>query len=294
MRAAPLSDRGVIKVGGDDARNFLHGLVTADVINLQPQQARYCALLTPQGKIIADFIVVAAQDGSGFFLDLPKSRVATLLDKLKLYKLRAKVVVEDRSETLAVMAAWDGVASSRYGLCYPDPRLPELGLRVLLRPDQIATAPANFGATLADAAEYESHRIKLGIPQGGSDFGYGDAFPHEADMDQLGGIDFAKGCYIGQEVISRMEHRGTARTRAVPVGYAGAAPEPGTPITAGGRQLGVMGSARDGHGIAVIRLDRTAEALSSGERLSAAGVAITLVKPDWAHFAFPGDSRAAE
>ncbi len=132
------------------------------------------------------------------------------------------------------------------------------------------------------------------MPQGGADFIYGDAFPHESDMDQLGGVDFTKGCYIGQEVVSRMEHRGTARTRAVPVRYDGAAPQSGAQVTAGDRQIGTMGSSADGRAVALLRLDRVADAMARSESLSAGGTPIQLVKPDWARFAFPGEPEAAE
>ncbi len=296
MRAALLADRGVVKVAGDGARNFLHGLVTADVLDLAAGTARFCALLTPQGKIIADFIVVEAPaaDGGGFFLDIPVALATTLVDKLNLYKLRAKVIVEDLSGVLGVLAAWDGNGTTEYGLCYADPRLKALGIRVMVPPHLAAATAADLGATLVDAGAYEAHRIAFGIPRGGLDFSYGDAFPHETDMDQLGGIDFAKGCYIGQEVVSRMEHRGTARTRAVPVRYDGAAPEAGATVLAGDRQVGVMGSAAAGHGVALLRLDRVADAMSRGEPLVSGGVPIYLVKPDWARFAFPGETKAAE
>jgi folate-binding protein YgfZ len=296
MKAALLPDRGVIKVAGDGARNFLHGLVTADLLGLAPGAARFAALLTPQGKIIADFIVAEppAKDGGGFFLDMPRALGNTLAERLNLYKLRAKVLVEDLSASLGVLAVWDGGGASRHGLGYADPRLPALGMRVMLPPHLAAEAAVELGAQLVEPPEYEAHRIALGVPAGGVDFGYGDAFPHEADMDQLGGVDFAKGCYIGQEVVSRMEHRGTARTRAVPVHYDGAAPQAGAAITAGDRQVGIMGSAAAGRGIALLRLDRVAEALTRGEALHCGSGAIQLVKPDWARFAFPGESKAAE
>lgn len=295
MKAALLADRGVVKVAGDGARNFLQGLLTADILSLGPGQARFSALLTPQGKIIADFIVAEApaKDGGGFFLDIPHALGTSLVGRLNLYKLRAKVVVEDLSEILGVLAAWDGRGTTSKGLCYADPRLPALGLRVMLPQHLAAAAAAELGANLIDAGEYEAHRIALGVPKGGLDFGYADAFPHEADMDQLGGVDFDKGCYVGQEVVSRMEHRGTARTRAVPVRYDRAAPQAGASVTAGGHQLGTMGSAAAGNGIALLRLDRVADALSRGEPLLAGGVTIRPVKPGWARFAFPGESKAA-
>jgi tRNA-modifying protein YgfZ len=296
VKAALLPNRGVIKVAGEGARNFLHGLVTADIQNLAPGTARYCALLTPQGKIIADFIAVEvpAKDGGGFFLDAPKALITPLVAKLNMYKLRAKVLVEDLSETLGVLALWDGATVPDRGLAYADPRLPVLGVRVMLPPHQAQAATAALGATLADPSTYETHRIALGVPQGGADFAYGDAFPHEADMDQLGGVDFDKGCYVGQEVVSRMEHRGTARTRTVAVRFDGGPPQSGADIVAGEQKVGTMGSAADGRGIALIRLDRAADAASRGEALVAGGVRLRLQKPDWAHFTFPGNSKAAE
>ena len=296
MKAALLPDRGVVKVAGEDARNFLHGLVTADVLKLAPGEARFSALLSPQGKIIADFFVAEAPagDGGGFFLDLPSTLVKSVVDKLNLYKLRARVIVEDLSEVLGVLAAWDGQGATRIGLCYADPRLPPLGLRVMLPPQRATEAAAELGAIIVEPGGYDSHRIALGIPQGGIDFGYSDAFPHEADMDQLGGVDFAKGCYVGQEVVSRMEHRGIARTRALPVRYEGAPPAAGVTVMAGERQVGTMGSSADGRGIALVRLDRVVDALSRGELLVAGGVPIRLSKPDWARFVFPEGSKAAE
>ncbi len=170
----------------------------------------------------------------------------------------------------------------------------ELGLRIMLPPHRATEVAAGLGATRVDAANYEAHRIELGIPRGGVDFAYGDAFPHESDMDQLGGVDFAKGCYVGQEVVSRMEHRGIARTRAVSVRYEGEAPAAGVAVIAGEREVGTMGSTAAGHGLALLRLDRVADALSHGRTLTAGGVVVRPVKPDWARFAFPDTSNAAK
>jgi hypothetical protein len=294
MKAAFLPDRGVIKVTGDDARKFLHGLVTADVLGIAPGTARFCALLTPQGKIIADFFVTEAPqaEGGGFLLDIPRALAVTLVEKLNLYKLRAKVLIEDLTEILGVLAVWDGAGTTTQGLSFADPRLPALGFRVIIPPDRAAMAASEVGAALVSAEDYEAHRIALGVPRGGLDFAYGDAFPHEADMDQLGGVDFAKGCYVGQEVVSRIDHRGIARTRAVALRYDGATPESGAPITAGERRVGTMGSAARGRGIALIRLDRVAEAEPAS--LAAGGIPIRLIKPDWARFSFPGEIKATE
>jgi tRNA-modifying protein YgfZ len=296
MKAAILPDRGVVKVAGEDARGFLHGLVSADILNLTPGAARFCALLSPQGKIFADFLVTEApaEDGGGFFLDVPRALAKPLTDKLNLYKLRSRVLVEDLSDILGVLAAWDGSSTGAFGLAYPDPRLPALGLRVMLQPHRAPDAAAALGAALVDAGAYDRHRVALGIPSGGVDFRYGDAFPHEADMDQLGGVDFDKGCYVGQEVVSRMEHRGIARTRTVVVRFEGTAPAAGESVMAGDRQVGTMGSAAAGHGLALLRLDRVADALSRGEELVAGGVVIRPLKPEWARFAFPDGAKAAE
>jgi folate-binding protein YgfZ len=204
------------------------------------------------------------------------------------------VLVEDLSDILGVLAAWDGSSTGAFGLAYPDPRLPALGLRVMLQPHRAPDAAAALGAALVDAGAYDRHRVALGIPSGGVDFRYGDAFPHEADMDQLGGVDFDKGCYVGQEVVSRMEHRGIARTRTVVVRFEGTAPAAGESVMAGDRQVGTMGSAAAGHGLALLRLDRVADALSRGEELVAGGVVIRPLKPEWARFAFPDGAKAAE
>jgi hypothetical protein len=296
MQAALLPDRGVVKVDGDDARKFLNGLVTSDIAKVTPEAASFTALLTPQGKIIVDFILAEAPpaDGGGFFLDCPRALAPTLLQRLNFYKLRAKVLIEDLSETLGVLAVWDGAAATEYGLCYADPRLPALGLRCMLPPHLAANAAADLGAELVEPAAYEAHRIALGVPRGGLDFMYGDAFPHETDMDQLGGVDFDKGCFVGQEVVSRIEHRGSARTRVVPVAFDGFAPEAGTPVSAGERAVGTLGSSAQGRGLALLRLDRTADALAAGEPLASAGVELRLIKPAWAQFPWPGEAKAAE
>jgi hypothetical protein len=296
MKAALLPERGVVKVAGDDARKFLNGLITSDIAKVTPAQAGFGALLTPQGKIIADFIVAEAppEDGGGFFLDCPRALASTLVQRLNFYKLRAKVIVEDLSEVLGVLAVWEGAAATDYGLCYDDPRLPTLGLRCMLPPHLAGEAAADLGAELVEPEAYEVHRIALGVPRGGLDFIYGDAFPHETDMDQLGGVDFDKGCFVGQEVVSRIEHRGTARTRLVPVSFEGFAPEAGTPVSAGAKSVGTLGSSAQGRGLAMLRLDRAADALAAGEPLTAGGVEMRLVRPDWAHFAWPGEARAAE
>jgi hypothetical protein len=289
MKAALLPDRGVVKVAGDEARGFLNGLLTTDVTKVTPAGARFGALLTPQGKIIVDCIVAEApaEDGGGFFLDCPRALAGDLVQKLNFYKLRAKVICEDLSEVLGVLAIWDGKSDTDYGLVYADPRLAALGQRAMLPPHLAKDAAKDLGAELVEAAAYEAHRIALGIPRGGMDFIYGDAFPHETDMDQLAGVDFDKGCYVGQEVVSRMEHRGTARTRVVPITVEGFAPDGGVPVMAGDKQVGMTGSHAGDRGLALLRLDRVAAARAAGTPLTAGGIPIEPRKPDWATFAWP-------
>lgn len=295
MKAALLPDRGVVKVSGEEARKFLNGLVTADMARVTPEAPAFAALLTPQGKILFDFIIIEAseEDGGGFYLDCPRALAAGLVERLQFYRLRAKIMLEDLSDRLGVLAIWDGAGETDYGLCYPDPRLPALGLRAIIPPDTARKAAAELGADLADPEAYEGHRIACGIPRGGVDFTYGDAFPHETDMDQLHGVDFEKGCYIGQEVVSRMHHRGSARTRIVPVAYDGFAPEDGVAVTAGDKAVGTMGSASGGRGLAMVRIDRVEDALASGKPIIAGGITLQLLKPDWATFAWPGEKEAA-
>ena len=296
MDAALLPDRGVLKVVGDDARKFLNGLLTADIAKVTPANAVFAALLTPQGKIMVDMIVAEApaEDGGGFFLDCPRALAKTLTDRLNFYKLRAKVLVEDLSEMLGVLAAWGGSGATDYGLCYADPRLAELGLRCMLPPHLAADAAADLGAKLTDAKDYEAHRIALGAPRGGLDFQYNDAFPHEADMDQLNGVDFEKGCYVGQEVVSRVEHRGTARKRVVPVAYDEFAPEAGVVVKVGDTEVGVMGSSAKGRGLAMLHLGRVGEALGAGQPIVSGGITLHPLKPAWARFAWLTDAKAAE
>jgi folate-binding protein YgfZ len=345
MPTAHLTDRGVVRVKGAEAKTFLDGLFTCDIDRIAPGRPRFGALLTPQGKILFDFIVFAAPEeaGGGYWLDVLKVYAPDLVKRLTFYKLRAKVEVEDVSGTFSVVAGWDDAPKpDDIGLAAPDPRLPALGWRAILvaiappenasprlrgegfRPlvgpeaseaqrsggegaSQDETLPdtpphpdcsrrlglsphAGRGVTAPEASEkdYHAHRIALGVPEGGKDLLWNDAFPHEALMDQLHGVDFDKGCYVGQEVVSRMQHRGTARTRIVPIVYLdGFVAEPGVEVTAGDRTIGKTGTGANGRGLAMIRLDRAADALAAGETLCAGGLPVRLEKPEWIGFAFP-------
>jgi folate-binding protein YgfZ len=192
-----------------------------------------------------------------------------------MYRLRAKADIEEARD-LTVLAAWGG-APQAPGLSFADPRRPELGLRIL------AASPVAANAT---EAEYHAHRIALGVPEAGKDYALGDTFPHEANFDVLNGVSFTKGCFVGQEVVSRMQHRGTARKRIVIV-EADAPLPPGAEITAGAAAIGTIGSTAGNLGLALLRLDRAGEARSKGEALVAGGVPVAVRLPDYLRAAAP-------
>lgn len=275
--AALLSDRSVVRVTGPAARSFLQGLITNDIDKAKPGGAIHSGLLTPQGKILFDFFVVPA--GDGFLLELAKAKSGELAQRLGFYRLRAQVeIAEDPS--FAVAASWGAPPKLPEGaIAHADPRLPALGLRVLFPANEDAR---NLGCALASEDEYHAHRIALGVPEGGRDYAFGDAFPHEAMFDQLAGVDFNKGCFVGQEVVSRMEHRGTARKRIVGVEGEGPLPSSGTEITAGGAPIGTLGSVSGSSGLALLRLDRAEEAKAAGQPLRAGEVTVALRIPAWA------------
>ncbi len=260
MKAAHLSDRGIIRVGGAEARAFLQGLVTGNVLTLGAHEARWAALLTPQGKILFDFLMTAADDA--ILLDVKRDKIPELIKRLTLYKLRAKVEITDESDRFGVIALYGG----QPGEGARDGRHPDLGARLIAPCGEIPALMLTFGGD-AGAADYDAHRIALGVPEGGVDFVYGDAFPHEADMDQLNGVDFKKGCFVGQEVVARMQYRGLTRNRVIRVYLEGAAPPPGADVMAGEMKIGVMGSSAGAQGLALLRLDRAEEAAQAGKAL---------------------------
>src|ERR1044072_1933135 len=277
MKAAFLPDRGVVKVSGEDARDFLNGLVTTDVTLLQPGDGRSGALLTPQAKITTDFLITEAPagHGGGFLIDAPRVLAQGLAAKLGFYKLRAKVTVENISDSMGVLAAWDGEPATKPDLAFADPRHDGLGWRILVPEDLKQKVADLIGADLVDSDAYEAHRIASGVPRGGLDFMYSDAFPHETNMDRLHGVDFDKGCYVGQEVVSRMQHRGTARTRTLRLVLQDLGPEGGA-AAGGAKPVGTMGWSAAGMGLGLLRIDRAADALDAGVALTAGGIEIRL------------------
>lgn len=259
-------DRSVFRLDGEDARHFLHNLLTADIDHLKPGQATYAALLTPQGKILFDLFVMA--DGDGFIIDCASSRKADLIKRLTFYKLRARVTISDLPDKAI------GVSPIERPGAFADPRWPGMGWRFV----------ADQGAMSA-STDYDAARITAGLAETDADLGSGEFFPHEANLDQLGGVSFTKGCYVGQEVVSRMEHRGLARNRILPLSLSGPAPAKGSDIRSGEKLIGTLLSSSGRLALGLIRLDRLAEAEAP---LLTDAVTATVHKPRWARYEVPG------
>lgn len=278
---AHLPDRGVVEVAGPDAAGFLHNLVTNNIADLPVGRAAYAGLLTPKGKIVFDFLVYRRGEES-FLLDCAKDVAADLARRLTLYKLRAKIAIADHDGELTVGASWGEEADwpVAQGLdAYDDPRYGPLGKRFF--------APAAFWETHQSAAgedassTYHRHRTALGVPEGGRDFAFGEAFPHDACFEALNGVDYRKGCYIGQEVVSRMHHKGTAKTGVAIVEAALNLPDSGAEIRAGESPAGTLGSVDGTRGIAIIRMDRIEKALAEGQPVTVDGHEIRVISPPW-------------
>lgn len=264
---ARLDDRAVIAVSGPEARSFLQGLITNDIEKLAPGRSLYAALLTPQGKILFDFIL---SEGDGAILiDCAKSVRDALLKRLTMYKLRAKITIETRDQ-LEVLASWNNAAVPA-SVASPDPRLAELGHRAI---GSLGEMPAD----VADSELYHARRLSFGIPESG-DFGSDKMFALDADLDELHAIDFDKGCYVGQELTARMKHRGTARKRLLPVEGASALPSGDKSVTANGQDIGELISSYGTKGFALLRLDRLSEAGDAALKIGSSDVKVE--RPRW-------------
>lgn len=272
FKAGFLPGRALFFIEGPDAGHFLHNLVTADIEGLAPGRATYAALLSPQGKILYDFFVLRTEQA--YLIDCAARQRAELVKRLGFYKLRAKVSVAVHEGEVGV-SLQEPDANVRFA----DPRSDAIGWRFVVERDSLAESP-----------DYDAARIALGLADSEADLGSGEFFPHEANLDQLGGLSFAKGCYVGQEVVSRMEHRGTARSRILPVALDGEAPAKGTEIRAGEKLAGSMLSSSGSLGLALLRLDRLAEAT---EPLLTGGVSLRVLKPRWARYDVPGAEEIA-
>jgi folate-binding protein YgfZ len=248
------ADRATIRIGGAEARDFLQGLVSNDVRGLHAG-AVYAALLTPQGKYLFDFFLV--EDGEDVILDVKADRAAALAQRLAMYKLRAKVTVAPAGLEVA-----RGLGPRPAGhLVVADPRGEELGWRAY-----VADAAA-FVAGMAplDKARLEALRVELGVPETGIELVADDSYILEMDFERLNGVDFRKGCYVGQEVTARMKHKTELRKGLARVEVEGQAPPPGTEIEAGGKPAGALYTTAGGRGLAYLRFDRATGEMRAGE-----------------------------
>ncbi|MGD9670462.1 MAG: folate-binding protein YgfZ [Hyphomicrobiaceae bacterium] len=294
-RMALLPNRGVLAVTGEDATKLLQGIITNDMARLETEVALHTGLLSPQGKILFDFFVVKA--GDGLLIETLKSSVAALKQRLDMYRLRANATITDVTENYTIAACWGGphaaVHDTSPTLGFLDPRHPGLGTRHLASLASEWRCDAE-GAEAASQDDYHAQRIAIGVPEAGRDFLLGDTFPHEALYDQTRSVSFSKGCYVGQEVVSRMQHRGTARKRIVPLEATRPLPATGAEIRAGEVAIGTLGSVAGPRGLAMIRLDRAAEFRSKGIALSAGDTPVEIRLPDWVTFPLvPPDTAAS-
>ena len=270
MSTCVLHDRAILAISGDDAEGFLNRLLTNSMLVMRVDEARYAALLSPQGKVLFDFLVVRRPEG--FWIDCRREQAADLARRLTLFKLRAKVAIADRSADLAVAAQWGEPPRDAPGLAFRDPRHGTLGHRIV--------APADaLGDFEGDAGGYQAHRIALGIPEGGLDFAYGDTFVHDANLDLLHGVDFDKGCYVGQEVVSRVHHRKSARKRVVRIHFYGDPAPSGAPLMAGPLRIGEITSLAAHEALASARIDRLAEAEAANVPVTANDTLVSVTLP---------------
>ena len=294
-------NRGVLAIGGADARTFLQGLISADVEKIAPGRAAYGAFLTPQGKFLHDFFIVAGRDG-GLLLDGQRGRLGDLLRKLRIYKLRSDVTVEDASDRHRVAVLFGDGAPAALGLdekpgaarpfaggtVYVDPRLAAAGARALLPREEAGGALRDAGFAEGEGAEYERRRIDLGLPDGDRDLTVEKSVLLDYGFEELNGVDFDKGCFLGQEVTARTKYRGLVKKRLVPVDLDGPAPEPGAPVTLDGRVVGEMRTSAGDRGLAVLRLEAIVGASGA---LLVGTTRLTPRKPDWAVFQGQGSDH---
>lgn len=283
------ADRGLIRIEGPDARAFLQGIVSNDVNKVSPARAVYAALLTPQGKYLHDFFI--AELAGAVVLDCEAARRDDLLRRLSRFKLRSKVALAPGPEGHAVALVYGagaraalGLAAERGtakafadGIAYVDPRLAEIGARAVLPAETGRAALAAAGIAPGAAGEYEKLRLALGLPDGSRDLEVEKSILLENGFDELAGVDWDKGCYMGQELTARTHYRALIKKRLVPVRVEGPAPAPGTPVLAGETEVGVMRSSADGAGLALLKV----EALSGSPKLLAGGARLEPKKPFW-------------
>jgi folate-binding protein YgfZ len=285
---ALLDDRGILAVSGPDRRPFLQGLVSNDVDKVSPTASRYAALLTAQGKYLHDFMMVEASES--IWLDAEAARLGDLKRRLSMYRLRARVSLDERSD-LAVAAIFGAGEAAILGLpsepgaarpfgtgvVFIDPRLASLGARAILPRENARAALADAGIAETSFDIYDRLRLSLGIPDGSRDLVLEKSILLESGFDELNGVDWQKGCYIGQELTARTKYRGLVKRRLTPVRIEGPVPPPGVAVTADGREIGEMRSSRDGCGLALLRIEPVRE----GKMLVAGETILVPVTPAW-------------
>ncbi|HEV7256090.1 MAG TPA: folate-binding protein YgfZ [Mesorhizobium sp.] len=276
---AVLPDRASLSVSGQDAEHFLQNLITTDLDSLREGELRAGALLSPQGKILFDFLVSREHSGA-FRLDTRADMTLDFSRRLLLYRLRAKVEISQLPNGVAAVSWGDASVTD----ALRDTRFPA-EWHVVRR----------YGAEPApsDLAAWRALRIEAGVAESGTDFALGDAFPHDMLLDQNGGVGFRKGCYVGQEVVSRMQHRGTARRRVMILSGECDLPPTGADITASGRPIGALGTVAGSAGLAILRIDRLADALAQGAPVLAGDVPVTVAIPPGATFTLPAPGQTA-
>lgn len=290
MPTAHLDDRALISVSGADAEHFLQNIVTTDLDALATGEAKPGALLTPQGKILFDFLISRDAE-SGFILECRADVAGDFVHRLMLYRLRAKVDISVQEQAL-VSVSWrdDSEASVSDS---SSSQTESTGLRDLRFPSPTAVI-RHYGQMLGgNVAAWHAFRIARGVAESGSDYQLGDAFPHDVLLDQMGGVGFRKGCYVGQEVVSRMQHRGTARRRVLIASAESELPAPGADVLADGRSIGTLGSVSGKSALAIVRIDKAKAAMDDGVPILADGVALSLAIPEWAKFSFPEETATA-
>ena len=287
-------DRGIIAVSGEDRFSFLQGLITNDIRGVGAERVIYAALLTPQGKYLHDFFVAAI--GDSLYLDCEAARRDDLRRRLSIYRLRAKVALADATANFAVATMLGDSVASRLGLSdgpgsakpweggivYVDPRLADLGLRAILPRAAIAETLDRLGLARTGPRDFDHLRLALGVPDGSRDLPVEKAILLESGFDELNGIDWEKGCYMGQELTARTKYRGLVRKRLLPVSIDGPVPAAGSPIMLGDKEAGEMRSGTEGRGLALLRLEYL-DGLPAGA-LACGDSRLTPHKPAWAKF----------
>jgi tRNA-modifying protein YgfZ len=279
MPVAFLAKRSLVLVEGPDAQTLLQGIITTDVDSLPVAEARPGALLTPQGKILFDFIIWRTD--MGFALECDSALSDTFQRRLTMYKLRAAVNLTQGEDGVTI--TWGDEADSAAGVT--DAAFGKAG--ILLKRQA-------GGAGEDGTAAYDALRVEAGLVISGADYALQDAFPHDILLDRDGGLSFRKGCYVGQEVVSRMQHRGTARRRVAQVTAESALPASGTELIAAGKPVGTLGTVMGSRGLAIVRIDRVGDALVRGDAITAGDVAVTLSLPAWSGLTFPAEAQEGE